>query len=226
MASTTEHRSGGADGLEPGAVEVGVPIPAVPSPRDATDGGEAAPQRADSVPVPRAPEPSVGVPAPQRLHPAVDLPVLEQRPAGVAGMRWGWIVIGVIALSLVTVFAWPPTMTVQGSVTVHNPWGDPTIDGSCTGAGAYSWLKPGTSVTISDANGKIVGTAALAAGIPRISGGSNYGDYADNCAFPFTVTDVPAAGDSYRVSVGDVSANGVTLTADELRTSGAAIFVG
>jgi hypothetical protein len=229
MASTTEHRTGGADGLEPGAAEGTVATSVVPSPRDAKDSA-VAPARADPVPLPRAPEPSVGADAPPRLKTAVDLPALNPRQVGVAGMGWGRIAVGVIAallaVTLLTVFASHRTMTVRGSVTVHNPWGNPTLGGSCTGADAYSWLKPGASVTISDVNGKIVGTTTLAGGTPRVSGGSNYGNYADNCVFPFTLTDVPAGGDFYRVSVGNASTNGVTFTADELRTSGATVFVG
>jgi hypothetical protein len=139
----------------------------------------------------------------------------------------GAVVVAVLAVTLLGAFAVAyRTMTVHGSVTVHSPWGNLDVGGSCKGAGAYSWLKPGTSVTVSDATNKIVATTTLGSGTPRISGGSNYGNYADNCVFPFTLTDVPATGDVYRVSVGDISANGVTLTTDELRTSGATIFIG
>ena len=42
--------------------------------------------------------------------------------------------------------------------------------------------------------------------------------------FPFTLTDVPATDDFYRVGVGNVATNGVTFTAEQLRTSGATIF--
>jgi hypothetical protein len=225
MTRTTAHMSGGTDGLETGAAEVTVAAPVVPSPRQAEDGADT-PLQACPVPAPRAAEPSVDAHAAESsvdAHASRRLISTESRPP--------WVVVGVVAailaVTLLSAFVLAhQTMTVHGNVTVHNPWGNPTVGGSCTGAGAYSWLKPGTPVRISSANGKIVGTTALAGGTSRISGGSNYGDYADNCVFSFTLTDVPTNGDSYRVYVGDISADGVTLTGDELRTNGATIFVG
>jgi hypothetical protein len=44
--------------------------------------------------------------------------------------------------------------------------------------------------------------------------------------FPFTLTNVPAGDNFYRVGVGNVAAGGVTFTAEQLRTSGAAISYG
>jgi hypothetical protein len=216
MTRTTAHTSGGIDGPNTGAAEVTVAAPAVPSPRHEQDGAGSL-LRGCPVPTPRTAEPSADAPASQRLISV--------------GSGPSWLVVGVVAavlaVTLLGAFAVAyRTMTIRASVTVHNPWGNLNVGGSCTGAGAYSWLKPGTSVTISDANNKIVSTTTLRSGTPRISGGSNYGNYADNCVFPFTLTDVPATGDVYRVSVGDIPANGVTLTAYELRTSEAMIFVG
>jgi hypothetical protein len=215
MTSTTGHRSGGTDDLEAGRAEVTPAIPAIPAPRHAPD--PVAPHWAPFVPAPREPESSAARPVPQRVR--------------AAGVRPGWIGIGVVgavlAVTMLVAFvAAHQTMTVQGSVTVHDPWGTLRTGSSCTGAGAHAGLHSGTSVRISDATGTIVGTATLSGGAPLTSGGSNYGNYADNCVFPFTLTDVPTAGDSYRVSVGDVATDGVTFTADDLRTNGAKIFVG
>jgi hypothetical protein len=216
MTRTTAHTSGGTDGPGTGAAELTVASPAVPSPRQEQDVAGSL-VRACPVPAPRVAEPSADGPASQRLISAGSGP--SRLVAGV--------VAAVLAVTLLGAFAVASgTMTVHGSVTVHNPWGNLGVAGSCTGAGAYSWLKPGTSVTISDATNTIVSTTTLGSGTPRISGASNYGNYADNCVFPFTLTDVPATGDAYRVTVGDISANGVTLTTYELRTSGATIFVG
>jgi hypothetical protein len=215
MTSTTGHKSGGADDLKAGQAEVAAAIPAVPSPRHAPD--PVAPQWAPLIPAPRQPESSVTTPVPHKVR--------------AAGMRPRWIGIGVVgAVVVVTLLvafvAAHQTMTIQGRVTVHDPWGTLRTGNSCTGAGADSWLHPGTTVTITDGTGTIVGTTTLAGGTPLASGGSNYGNYADNCVFPFTLANVPAAADSYRVGVGSAPASGITFTADELRRNGAEIFVG
>jgi hypothetical protein len=215
MTSTTGHKSGGADDLETGQAEVVMAIPAVPSPRHAPD--PIAPQWAPLVPAPREPESSVNPPVPHEVR--------------AAGKRPRWTGIGVVGAVLVVTLlvafvAAHQTMTVQGSVTVHDPWGTLRTGDSCTGAGADSWLHPGTTVTISDATGTIVATTTLAGGTPLASGGSNYGNYADNCVFPFTLSNVSATAGSYRVGVGSAPASGITFTADELRRNGAKIFVG
>jgi hypothetical protein len=146
-------------------------------------------------------------------------------------MRPSWIGIGVVGAVLVVTLlvafvAAHQTMSVQGSVTVHDPWGTMRTGNSCTAAGADSWLHPGTTVTISDATGTIVATTTLSGGTPLASGGSNYGNYADNCVFPFSLTNVPTTADFYRVGVGTAPASGITFTADELRRNGAKIFIG
>lgn len=215
MTSTTGHKSVGADDLEAGRAEAAAALPTVPAPRHAPD--PVAPQWAPLVPAPREPESSETTPGP--------------RPVRAGGARPGWIGIGVVGAVLVVTLlvafaAAHQTMTVRGSVTVHDTWGTLRTVGSCTGAGASAWLHPGTAVTISDANGEVIGTTTLADGTPLASGGSNYGNYADNCVFPFTLTDVPSTAGAYRVGVGTAPAGGVTYTADELRRNGASIFVG
>ena len=152
-------------------------------------------------------------------------------PARRAPMRWGWIVIGVVAavlaVTLVGSFvAAQRTMTVQGTVTLHVTWSTVTSGMSCDGTGAFSWIGPGTSVTISDAKGAIVGTTTLSSGTAYTSGSSSYGAYADTCVLPFRLTDVPAGDDFYRVGVGNVGSDGVTFSADQLRTTGATISYG
>lgn len=226
MTSTTEDRSGGADGAEPGSVELTTVIPLVPWPRHA---------QPDPVPHRTAP-----TSAPPWLNPTarpVAFPMSLEPPAGLqagydpreirlSGMRWGWVVVGAVlaAALLVAVAAAHQTMAVRGSVTLHVTWSTVAAGDSCSGAGSYSWLQPGTSVTISDANGKIVGTSTLRSGTAFATGRSYYG--ADTCVFPFTLNDVPAGDDFYRVGVGNLSSDGVPFTAAQLRTSGATIAYG
>jgi hypothetical protein len=254
MTSTTGHRSGGTDDVGPGPGEVTAAIPPVSHPHHAGSvAGAGFPHRAHSAPTwgePPAPgrrglgatsatsgPPWSGPTVGQGVSPSS--PVAPAGlPAGFAprqvrpsGMRWGWIVIGVVgailAVALLVSFAAAQqTMTVQGSATLHVTWSTLSSGSSCTGAGVYSWLQPGTSVTISDANGTIVGTTTLSSGTAYASGSSNYGGYADTCVFPFTLTNVPAGDNFYRVGVGNVAADGVTFTAEQLRTSGAAISYG
>lgn len=230
MTSTTEDRSGGAEDVEPGSVELTAVIPVVPRPRHAQpDPGSrhrTAPTSAPPwlnptarpVPFPMSPEPPAGLQA-----------GYDPREIRLSGMRWGWVVIGVVgavlaAALLVAVAAAHQTMTVRGSVTLHVTWSTVAAGDSCSGAGSYSWLQPGTSVTISDANGKIVGTTTLRSGTAFATGRSYYG--ADTCVFPFTLNDVPAGDDFYRVGAGNLSADGVPFTAAQLRTSGATIAYG
>jgi hypothetical protein len=80
-------------------------------------------------------------------------------------------------------------------------------------------------VTISDANGTIVGATTLSSGTAQPSGSYSTG-YADTCVFPFTLTDVPAGDGFYRVGVGNTAGAGVPFSAEQLRTSGATISIG
>lgn len=188
----------------------------------------------------RHPAPPAGPWAPPPAWAAVRHPYpgpYAGHPAGLPGPmpaaprpRWGWIALGAVGLLLVVALlgslaAAQRTITVPGSVTLSVTWSTLTPGTSCTGAGLNSWLAPGAPVTITDADGDLVGTATLGDGTAASSGGG-WSAYADQCVFPFTLTGVPAQDDFYRVSVGSGAAAGVPFTLDELETTGAHLTYG
>ncbi|MDT7707743.1 MAG: hypothetical protein QOG20_3350 [Pseudonocardiales bacterium] len=135
--TSTQHRPGGTH-IGSGPAEATAVIPPVSYPRHAAAGPAwltAAPS------APPWPGPAPQLAAQPAGHPALPAgfgpPVV--RPSG---MRWGWIVIGVVgailAVTLIGAIASAHrTMTVQGSVTLHSV-NLLSPGSSCGGANAYS----------------------------------------------------------------------------------------
>jgi hypothetical protein len=139
-----------------------------------------------------------------------------------SGMRWGWFVIAIVAaiaaVALIgTVAANNRTMTVNGTVTIYGMSGYVTPGSGCTGT-----LASGMPVTLYDASGSVVGTATLTgSGIATDTWSTYTSGYADSCSYSFTMTDVAATDDHYRVKAGSASGDGVGFTREQLETSGA-----
>jgi len=138
-----------------------------------------------------------------------------QAPRSRRGLFVGGIVAGVAAAGLVAGVAAAASaasvMYVEGTFTLTDSgssyyYGSSFTPGrSCEGDGGYSDIQAGTSVTVSDATGRVIATGALSGGMATSS---------SVCAFTFTVPDVPAGEDFYRL---EVSHRGtLTYDADEL----------
>lgn len=141
-----------------------------------------------------------------------------------SGMRWGWVVIAVIAaiaaVTLIgTVASNSRTMTVTGTVTVYGMSGYVSPGSSCTGS-----VVNGTSVTIYDASGDLVGTTSLTGyGIARNTWSTSYYGYSDSCEYSFTMPEVAATGDYFRVKAGSGAGDGVGFSREQIESSGADI---
>ncbi|MDD7941988.1 hypothetical protein PHK61_26585 [Actinomycetospora lutea] len=143
-------------------------------------------------------------------------------PPARSGTRWGWIVLGIVAaiaavVLIGTVAANNRTMTVNGTVTIYGMSGYVTPGSGCTGT-----VASGMPVTLYDASGSVVGTATLTgSGIAANTWSTYTSGYADSCSYAFTMTDVAATDDHYRVKAGSASGDGVGFSREQLETSGA-----
>ncbi len=145
-----------------------------------------------------------------------------------SGMRWGWIVLGVVAAIVAvaiigTVAQKTAKMTINGSVVAYGY-------GSLTpGSGCSMRSMAGKPISIFGSNGDLVGTTTLS-GDDGVAvnewNTSTYGNYADGCRFTFTLAGVSAADDYYTVAVGSDRTVGVGFSKEQLQTSGANITYG
>lgn len=155
-------------------------------------------------------------------------PAPQAAPPRRSGMRWGWLVLGVVAAIVAvaiigTVAQKTSKMTINGSVVVY---GSSTLT---PGSGCSMISVQGKPVSIFGSHGDLVGTTSLAGdnGVAVNQWNTySYGNYADGCRFTFTLSDVSAADDYYTVSVGGSASQGVGFSKDQLQTSGANITYG
>lgn len=119
---------------------------------------------------------------------------LWQRPLG-------WIVGGaafLVLLAIVIIIAvathGPQTFTVKGGLVIVDSSVIPTGTKTCAATGGYEDIDKGTSVVITDAAGK---TIALG----KLDEGRSIPDANDECAFFFTVKNVPDGQKFYGIEV-------------------------
>lgn len=111
------------------------------------------------------------------------------------------------------------TATVTGSFTLSDDSPStysPSIDvsgSSCSGAGGYSDIGPGTQVTVKNGEGQIITTATLGTG----TGGKYL------CTFPFEF-EITEGEDRYLVGVG--RRGELSYTFDQLRSNGVMLSMG
>lgn len=82
-------------------------------------------------------------------------------------------------------------------IVVGYPGGVP----DCSAFGGYDDLRAGTSVTVYDAAGKVVGTGALQAGHLPVGDDGN-DRYSAQCAFDWEVSNVPRVTTFYQIEIG------------------------
>lgn len=129
--------------------------------------------------------------------------------AAVVGAAWG--IASNSGAGARQSFTLSGTMTIQGgSVDTEGAGaGQP-----CKGINSDMGINAGTSVTVYDGSGNIVGEGTLGAGVESVTG---------NCVFPVTVPGVTAGVSFYQVEVGDRGK--VTLTAAEARAGALAATI-
>lgn len=218
MSSHTEQRPH-TTGPTPTADDITVAIPRPVGPWGA--------QPPFAAQAPRAAAPGWPAPAPWTVPPAGMGPIGSGTPAPArSGMRAGWVVIAVVAaiaavVLIGTVAANSRTMTVPGTVTVYGMSGYVSPGSSCTNSAVS-----GTPVTIYNAAGELVGTTSLTGyGIARNTWSSYYYGYSDSCEYSFTISDVAASGDYFRVKAGSGTGDGVGFSRAQLESSGAGITI-
>lgn len=69
-------------------------------------------------------------------------------------------------------------------------------------------------MTITDANGEIVGADVLGDGTS--GAGTSWSDYSSTCTFSFSIDDVAARDDFYRIAVGSGATGGVPFSRAQL----------
>jgi hypothetical protein len=142
-------------------------------------------------------------------------------------MRWGWIVLGVVAAIVAvaiigTVAQKTAKMTINGSVTVY---GNSSL--MTPGAGCQNLSLTGKPVSIYGSDGDLVGTSSLTGSGTAVNEWNTYSSgYADACRFSFTLTNVSAADDYYTVTLGSDRSSGVGFSKEQLQSSGAQITYG
>lgn len=109
--------------------------------------------------------------------------------------------------------------TLTGSLMLRNAFGEGSQMEAgrypCVGAGGYSDIGEGTSVTVYDATGAIVATGKLGTGKALAGAGT--------CLFPFQVAGVPGS-DFYQV---EVSHRGrVNFTAEQVANNEVSLVLG
>lgn len=145
---------------------------------------------------------------------------LPPRPAP----RRGWVVLAVVGAVLLVALlgsavAAQRTMDVTGTVSITGAAGTVAPFSACGGAGYLGWLDSGTPVSIRDGEGAVVGTGSLG---PGVSGPAGWSGWSDSCTFAFSVDDVPAGSEYYRVTVGSDTSE-TLFSRSELQASGAHI---
>jgi hypothetical protein len=150
----------------------------------------------------------------------------QAAPPGRSGMRWGWIVLGVVAAVVAvaiigSVARQTSKMTINGSVTVYGA-------AAQSGAACQNTSMTGKPISIFGSNGDLVGTTSLTGYGVAVNqwNVSSYANYADSCRFSFTLTDVTAADDYYRVTTGSDVSDSVGFSKEQLEASGANITYG
>jgi hypothetical protein len=95
----------------------------------------------------------------------------------------------------------PAKLTLTGDMTV-NASGEGTPGKPCTAerSSGIDDLNLGAPVVVRDSSGKTVGLSSLGAGVFAIEPGG-VGGYSVYCAFPFSVTAVPAGDHFYSIEV-------------------------
>ncbi|MGW1160375.1 hypothetical protein ACWD48_19585 [Streptomyces sp. NPDC002519] len=129
--------------------------------------------------------------------------------AGLAGFVVGAAVVGLIWGLSSGGSSTPKTFTLKGSMTLTGdnvPTGETNED--CTGYSGYDDIRAGTSVTVYDNDGKVVGQGVLGTGKPKDAA----------CVFAVSVPGVPEGSKFYQV---EVSHRGkVTVSAAEAKAGG------
>ncbi|MCD2196223.1 hypothetical protein LQ327_22880 [Actinomycetospora endophytica] len=144
-----------------------------------------------------------------------------------SGMRWGWIVLGVVlaivAVAIIgTVAQKTSKMTINGSVTVYGMNGVVMPGSACENPSMR-----GKPVSIFGSNGDLVGTSSLTGSGTALDQWNTYSSgYADACQYSFTFTNVSGADDFYTVAVGTSAGQGVGFSKEQLQTSGAQVTYG
>ncbi|HEY2225176.1 hypothetical protein [Actinomycetospora sp.] len=196
-----------------------------------------------AIPRPREPERpdpwSPDIPAPRGIRwldepaPVSAGAVRDAPPAGLDTLpatrpRWLLIaltigmvlaVVGVVAVVGI-VAGTHRTMTVQGSLVVAGR-GPVAPGGGCSVT-----TMPGHSVSIFGADGAVVGSATLPTSGTAVDQWHSASPWADACRYAFTVPDVPASDDSYRVGLDGNASDTVPFSRDELTSTGALLTYG
>ncbi len=146
-------------------------------------------------------------------------PVPPGRPVTGTGPRRGWVVLGIVGALLGVAMlgataAAHRTMDVTGAVTLTSTYTTLTPHSACNGAGLYRWLDSGTPVTITDADGEIVGAGVLGNGTS--GSGTSWSGYSSTCTFAFSIDGVAARDDFYRIAVGSGATGGVPFSRAQL----------
>lgn len=108
----------------------------------------------------------------------------------------GSVALGVIVAIVVAIWlaGRPGTFDMKGYLHLYGSnyaVGSEKINQSCAGTGGYSDIRDGAGVTVYNADGKIVGTGALA----------NSLDLGGDCMFGFTVLKVPESAGPYQFEI-------------------------
>lgn len=93
----------------------------------------------------------------------------------------------------------PSTFTIDGAMSLAAGNFSDSIDDTCTGKDGYDDMRAGTSVTVTDAGGTIVGMSQLGAGQVQ---DADLDGYPEACSLPFQVPGVPTGRRFYGVEVG------------------------
>jgi hypothetical protein len=123
------------------------------------------------------------------------------------------VIVGSIAVLLIAGGGSSPKHDLTGTFTLEEGTLSATPGKPCTAkSSGYSDISQGTTVTVSDGNGKILATGRLGAGQlgPIVISTMSY------CVFPLDVPSVPKA-DFYKVEVG--RRGGLTRTYQEMQDS-------
>ena len=124
----------------------------------------------------------------------VPLTPIWQRPLGWIIASAAFLVILAIVIVIAVATHASSTFTVKGGLLIADSSVIPTGDKTCAASGGYDDIDKGTSVVITDAAGKTIAIGELQEGrsIPNAD---------DECAFFFTVKDVPDGQKFYGIEV-------------------------
>jgi hypothetical protein len=205
--------------------ETGAATPAIPEPR----APELAPWSPD-IPTQRGTRPGIR----WIDDPAADpRPAADTPPAGLAGPPAKRARRGLVALTVAVVLVLAGAAVVGGlAVTTHRTM---AVPGSLVVAGQGALVPgascsvarmPGRSVTVFDDDGRVVASASLPTTGTAIDQWHTAPPWADACRFSFTIGDVTAGEDSYRVGLDGDPSDTVGFSHDELTTTGAQLTYG